>query len=90
VKTNTKKSSSPITNMEEITKEWLAEFLVLVDQVELSNPNLIKSLVVTRKEYDAPNNNRKKKKEEVQELSSTSKETTLDSHKGGGGDEEDK
>jgi hypothetical protein len=77
-------------DMEEITKEWLAEFLEPVDQAELSDPNLIGSLVFTCEEYDAPDNSRKKKKEEVHELSSASKETTLDSLEGGGGDEVDK
>jgi hypothetical protein len=52
-------------DLEEITKEWLAKFLIPVEQATLSDPNLIGSLVVTREEYDAPNNNRKKKKEDV-------------------------
>jgi hypothetical protein len=59
--------------MEEITKEWPAEFLVPVEQTELSDPDLIGSLVVTREEYDAPSKSWKKKKEEVQELNITSK-----------------
>jgi hypothetical protein len=59
--------------MEEITKEWPAEFLVPVEQTELSDPDLIGSLVVTREEYDAPNNSWKKKKEEVHELNIASK-----------------
>ena len=74
-------------DMEEITKEWTTEFLVPVDQAELSNPYLIRSPVVTHEEYDAPSSSRKKKKEEVHELSSASKETTPDSPKGGGGNE---
>jgi hypothetical protein len=41
-------------DMEEITKEWPAEFLIPVDQVELSDPDLIGSPVVTHEEYDAP------------------------------------
>jgi hypothetical protein len=52
-------------DMEEITKEWPAKFLVLIEWKELSNPDLIESTVVTREEYDGPNNNRRKKKEEV-------------------------
>jgi hypothetical protein len=76
--------------MEEITQEWPVEFLVLVEQISLSDPDLIGSPVVTHKEYDVPNSTRKKKKEEVQELSSASKETTPDSPEGGGGDEVDK
>jgi hypothetical protein len=55
-------------DMEEITKEWPEEFLVPVEQTELSDPDLIGSPVVTREEYDAPNNSKKKKKEEVQEI----------------------
>jgi hypothetical protein len=51
--------------MEEITKEWLLEFLIPVDQAKLSDPNLIRSLVVTHEEYDAPSSSRRKKKEEV-------------------------
>jgi hypothetical protein len=35
-------------DMEEITKEWLAEFLVPVEQTELSDLDLIESPVVTR------------------------------------------
>ena len=35
-------------DMEEITKEWLAEFLVPVKQTELSDPDLIENPIVTR------------------------------------------
>jgi hypothetical protein len=59
-------------DMEEITKEWHAEFLILVDQAKLSDPDLNGSLLVTREEYDAPNNSRRKKKEEVQDLHNAS------------------
>jgi hypothetical protein len=52
-------------DMEEITKEWPDEFLVPVEQTKLSNPDIIKSPMVTREEYDGPNNRKKKKKEEV-------------------------
>jgi hypothetical protein len=76
--------------MEEITKEWLEEFLVPVDQAELSDSDLIGSPVVTREEYDAPSSNRKKKKEYVQEINSASEETASDSPSGGGDDEVDK
>jgi hypothetical protein len=51
--------------MEEIIKEWPADFLILVEQTELSDPALIGSPVVTREEYDAPNNKKKKNKKEV-------------------------
>jgi hypothetical protein len=77
-------------DMEEITKEWPAEFLIPVDQAELSDPDLIGSPMVTREEYDAPSSSRRKKKEEVQELNNASEETTSDSPGGGGGDEVDK
>jgi hypothetical protein len=76
-------------DMEEITKEWPAEFLVPVEQTELSDLDLIRSPVVTREEYDGPNNSRRKKKEEVQEMNNASKETTPDSPGGGGDDEVD-
>jgi hypothetical protein len=77
-------------DMEEITKEWPAELLIPVDQVELSNPNLIRSFVVTREEYDAPSSSRRKKKEEIQEMNNASEETASDTHGGGGDDEVDK
>jgi hypothetical protein len=48
--------------MEEITKECPVEFLAPVEQTELSGPDLIGSLVVTREEYDAPSSNKRKKK----------------------------
>jgi hypothetical protein len=76
--------------MEEINKEWPTEFLIPVNQEELSNPDLIGSPVVTHKEYDAPSSRRRKKKEEVQELNNASKETASDLPGGGGGDEVDK
>jgi hypothetical protein len=69
-------------DIEEIIKEWPAEFLVPVNQAELSDPDLIRSPVVTQEEYDAPTSSKKKKKEEVQELKNAS-----DSLEGGGGDE---
>jgi hypothetical protein len=55
-------------DLEEITKEWPAEFLVPVRDAELSDPDLIGSPVVTRTEYDGPSSaKKKKKKEEVQD-----------------------
>jgi hypothetical protein len=74
-------------DMEEITKECPAEFLVLIDQAELSDPDLIESPVVTREEYDGPSSSRKKKKEEVQEMNNASEETTPNSPGRGGDDE---
>jgi hypothetical protein len=52
-------------DMEEIAKEWSVEFLIPFNQAELSEPDLIGSMVVTREEYDATSSNRRKKKEEV-------------------------
>jgi hypothetical protein len=80
-------------DLEEITKEWPTEFLVPVGDAELSDPDLIGSLVVTRMEYDGPSSaKKKKKKEEVQDIDSqekdnASEETMPDSPEGGGGDE---
>jgi hypothetical protein len=79
--------------MAEITKEWPAKFLVPVEYVELSDPNIIESPLVTRTEYDGHSSaKKKKKKEEVQDIESyekdnASEETVLDSPVGGGGDE---
>jgi hypothetical protein len=75
--------------MEEITKEWSDEFLVLVEQMELSNPDIIESPLVTQEEYDGPINSKNKKKEEVQEINITSEETVSESPGGGGDDELD-
>ena len=77
-------------DMEEITKEWPVEFLIPVDQAELSDPDLIGSPMVTREEYDEPSSSRRKKKEEVQKMNNASKKTSLDSPGGGGDDEVDK
>jgi hypothetical protein len=65
--------------MEDITKEWTAELLVLVGDVELSDPNLIGSPVVTQTEYDGPCSARKnKKKEEVEDIDNEEKENALE------------
>jgi hypothetical protein len=80
-------------DLEDITKEWPAEFLVPVGDAKLSDPNLIETLMVTQTEYDGPSNAKKNnKKEEVQDIESdekdnASKKTTSDSPGGGGGDE---
>jgi hypothetical protein len=50
--------------MDKITKEWPAQFIVPVGDAKLSNLDLIRSLVVTREEYDRSNNTKKKKKKE--------------------------
>jgi hypothetical protein len=80
-------------DMEEITKEWPAEFLVPVEDVELSDPDIIGSPLVTQVEHDGQSSaKKKKKKEEVQDIESdekdnASEETAPDSPAGGGGDE---
>jgi hypothetical protein len=80
-------------DLEEIAKEWLAEFLVSVKDVKLSDPDLIGSPVVTRMENDGPSSTKKKKKEEevqdidIEEKDNASEETAFDSPGGGGGDE---
>jgi hypothetical protein len=79
--------------MEEITKEWPAEFLVPVRDAELSNPDIIESPLVTRIEYDGSRSvKKKKKKEEVQDIDNEEKDnasevTVPNSLGGGGGDE---
>jgi hypothetical protein len=80
-------------DLEEITKEWPIEFLVSVGYVELSDTNLIGSLVVTRMEYDGLSSAKKNNnEEEVQDIDSeekdsASEETAPDSLERGGGDE---
>jgi hypothetical protein len=59
-------------DLEEITKEWLAEFLIPVAKEKKIDPNLIVCSIVTHKEYNAPSRRRRKKKEDVQELNSAS------------------
>jgi hypothetical protein len=51
-------------DMEEITKEWPAKFLVPVEDVEISNLDIIRSPLVTRVEHDGQSNTKKKKKKE--------------------------
>jgi hypothetical protein len=76
-------------DMQEITKEWPAEFLLPVDKTELSNPNIIEIPMVTREEYDGPSSSKKKIKEEVQEINNASEENASESPGGGGDDEVD-
>jgi hypothetical protein len=51
-------------DMEEITKEWLAKFLVPVHDTKLFDPDIIGSPLVTRVEHDGQGNKKKKKKNE--------------------------
>jgi hypothetical protein len=80
-------------DMEDITKEWPAEFLVPVDDAEFSDPNIIGSPFFTRVEHVGQTSvKKKKKKEEVQDVhideeESASKESGPGSPAGGGGDE---
>jgi hypothetical protein len=80
-------------DMEEITKEWPAYFLVLVEDVELFDPDIIKIPLVTQVEHDGQTSTKKKKKkEEVQNIKSDEEdnafdESRLESLAGGGGDE---
>jgi hypothetical protein len=76
--------------MEEITKEWPAEFLIPVDQAELSDPDLIGSPVVTHEEYDAP---KQQQKEEERRGTGNEQRIRRDCFRftwRGGGDEVDK
>jgi hypothetical protein len=51
-------------DMEEIMKEWLTKFLVLVDDAELSDPDIIGSPLVTRVKHVGQTSAKKKKKNE--------------------------
>jgi hypothetical protein len=51
-------------DMEEITKEWLTKFLVLVDDAELSEPDIIGNPLVTRAKHVRQTSAKKKKKKE--------------------------
>jgi hypothetical protein len=77
-------------DLEEINKEYLAYLLILVDPLELSDPELIKILVITREGHDTRGTSRRKKTKDVQKLSSALEETALHSPGGGGDDEVDK
>jgi hypothetical protein len=60
--------------MEDITKEWSTEFLVPVEQTELSKLDIIESLLVIQEEYDGMSSDKKKKKkEEVQKINNALK-----------------
>jgi hypothetical protein len=52
-------------DLEEITKEWHAELLIPIDPTKLSDPKLIRILVITHEGNDTPGTNRRKKIEEV-------------------------
>jgi hypothetical protein len=71
-------------DLEQITKDWSADLLLLADLVEMSNPD---SPETTHKEQDTPRPNIMKKTEEVQYLSSALGKTTSVSPDRGGDDE---
>jgi hypothetical protein len=77
-------------DMEEITKKCLADFLVPVEDAELSDPDIIGSPLVTRVEHDGQSSaKKKKKKEEVKNIEtdeedSASKQSSHDSPAEGG------
>jgi hypothetical protein len=80
-------------DMEDITKEWLLEFLVLVDDVELFDPDIIGSPLVTWSEHVGQSNAKKNKKnEEVRNIETDEEDNASEksgphSPIGGGGDE---
>jgi hypothetical protein len=73
-------------DLEEITKEWSANFLIPIDPTEMSDPK-IDSMEAAHIEHDTPETNIRKKTEEVQDLSSTSKKTASTSPRRRGDDE---
>ena len=68
-------------DVEEITKDWLIDLLILVDPVEMSDLDILET---THKEHDTPKPNRMKKTKEVQDLSSASRKTASVSPNWGG------
>jgi hypothetical protein len=82
--------------MEEITKEWPTEFLISVEDVELSDPDISGSPLVTLVDHDGHTNTKKKKKnEEVQKTETDDEDSALEESRPhsptreGGGDEEE-
>jgi hypothetical protein len=82
--------------MEQIMKEWSMEFLVLVEDVELSNLDVIGSPLVTQFEHAVNTSAKKKNKKEyfqnieTDEEDNISEESRPGSPIGGGGDEVNK
>ena len=52
-------------DLEEITKDWSAELLILVDPTKMSDPKLIGSPEITHEEKDTPGPSKRKKTKEV-------------------------
>jgi hypothetical protein len=71
-------------DLEEITKDWSADLLVLADPAEISDPDILET---RHKEHDTLGPNRMKKIEEVKDLSSASGKTDSVSPNRGGDDE---
>jgi ribosomal protein L21 len=75
-------------DMEDITKEWSKEFLVLVEDVYLSDADIIGSPLVTQVELVGRVSAKKKKKKlEVQEIDEEENASTKDGYgslEGGG------
>jgi hypothetical protein len=73
-------------DLEEITKEWSANFLIPIDPTEMFDHEL-DSLEAAHIDHDTPETSRRKKTEEVQDLSNTSEKTASASPSRGGDDE---
>jgi hypothetical protein len=81
-------------DMEQITKEWMEEFLVPIADVELSDADIIGSPLVTQVEHvGQTSTKKKKKKEEVQDVETDEEDNASEGNGfgplGGGGDEVD-
>jgi len=70
-------------DLEEITKDWLANLLIPADPAEMFD---LDNLETTHIEQDTPRPNRTKKIEEVQDLRSASRKTASVSPDWGGDD----
>jgi hypothetical protein len=77
--------------MEHITKEWLEDFLVLVDDAKLSDPDIIGIPLITRVEHAGKSSvKKKKKKEEVQNIEIDEEDSASEGNRSilpGGGDD---
>jgi hypothetical protein len=75
-------------DIEEITKEWPAEFLIPVEDAKTSDLDIIRSPLVTHVEHDGKKKNKRKEdihNIESDEEDSASKEIGHESPTGGGG-----
>jgi hypothetical protein len=76
-------------DLEEITKDWLAELLIPTNLTKMLYLELMGSPETTHETKDTPGPNRRKKTQEVQKLSSALEETASVSPGRGGNDEAD-